>query len=65
MNDIKITATYKDGALIPNSPLNLEDGSEVEVTLSEDLYSAFSLASEDSNAEDFFHAQKEVVDKNE
>jgi predicted DNA-binding antitoxin AbrB/MazE fold protein len=65
MEDIKITATYRDGALIPNSPLNLENGSKVEVILSKDLYSAFSLASEDSGVEDFFYAQKEVVDKNE
>jgi len=66
MEDIKIIATYRNGTLIPSIPLDLKDGTEVEVVLHEDLYSAFSLASEDdTDVENYISAQNEAIQKSE
>lgn len=60
----KIFATYRNGILIPETILNLENNSKVEVILEDDIYNAFSLAGENSDVEDYFAAQKEIL-KNE
>ena len=57
----KIHATYKKGVLIPKVPLNIEENTDVEIILKDQLYDSFSIAGADDNVEDFFHAQKEIV----
>ncbi len=60
----KLFATYRNGILIPETKLNLEDNSKVEVILEDEIYRAFSLAGEDSDVEDYLIAQREIL-KNE
>lgn len=60
--EIKTNAVYKKGVLIPKIPLNLEENTNVEIILKDNLYDAFSIAGEDDNVEDYFNAQKEVIE---
>lgn len=60
--ETKIFATYKDGMLIPETNLNLENNSKVEITLEDNLFRAFSLAGEKDNIEDYFISQKEILE---
>lgn len=60
--EIKVNATYKKGVLILKDSLNLEENKNVEVIIKDDLYDSFSIAGEDDNAEDYFNAQKEVIE---
>lgn len=58
----KISATYKEGVLIPETYLDLENNSKVKITLEEDIYDSFSLAGQEDNIEDSFFAQKEILE---
>ena len=60
--EIKINAIYKNGVLIPKSPLNIGENTEVEVILKDDLYDYFSIAGVEDDVEEFSHAQKEVIE---
>lgn len=60
--ETKIFATYKKGVLIPENKLDLEDNSKVKLILEENLYDSFSLAGQESNIEDSFVAQKEILE---
>lgn len=60
--DKKVYAIYKNGVLIPKIPLNLEENTEVEVILKDDLYNYFSVVGENDDVEEFSMAQKEVID---
>lgn len=60
--EIKTNAVYKKGVLIPKDPLNLEENTNVEIILKDNLYDLFSIAGEDDNVEDYFNAQKKVIE---
>lgn len=60
--EIKINAKYKNGVLIPKIPLNLEENTEIEVILIDDIYKSFSVAGQDDNVEKYLFSQKEVIE---
>jgi len=60
--EIKINAIYKNGVLIPKSPLNIGENTEVEVILKDDLYNYFSIAGKDDSVEEYSYAQKEIIE---
>ena len=57
-----IHVTYKNGVLIPKVPLNLDENTDIEIILNDNLYDSFSIAGEDDNVEEYLHTQKEVVE---
>ncbi|MAH07862.1 hypothetical protein CMI38_06460 [Candidatus Pacearchaeota archaeon] len=58
----RIIVTYRNGVLVPKSPLSLKDNIDIEIVLSDRLFDAFSVAGKDDDVEVFFAAQKEVVE---